>query len=85
MAASFQELSLQLFEEINKVRLSPSMYSTTLEAVGTQFHGLNFYRKSSVPLVTTEGIRALHNASEDLKTRHEVSVLQWSNGLAFAA
>ena len=72
--------------EINKLRSNPSEYAREyMEPLKKYFNGRKFYYPGDLPLMTTEGVKALQECIRFLQTQPPVPILHPSSGLTDAA
>lgn len=74
-----------LLSELNTLRSNPKQYATYLEALRPYYNGNRFEEPGEVTIITQEGVSALNEAINHLKSMAPVSALEWSDGLEKAA
>lgn len=74
-----------LLSELNTVRTNPKLYATYLEALRSYYKGNRFEEPGEIPVITQEGVAALNDAINHLKSMTPVGALAWADGLAKAA
>ena len=78
-------LAREVAEETNRLRRDPSTYVAYLEALLPRFDGFVLERPGRPFLRTEEGVTAVQEVIEALRSARPVEPLQWSPGLAKAA
>lgn len=81
----YSEVIRGIVNEINECRENPAAYAYRLESWVETYVGLARYRDDDVPVLTTEGVSALHQAISVLKGTPPSPSLLFSLGLFSAA
>lgn len=74
-----------LLRELNIVRTNPAQYAVYLETLRQYYNGNRYEETGQTPLVTQEGVAALNEAINVLKSSSSLPALQLSTGLSNAA
>jgi len=80
----YSEVIQGVLGEINECRSNPEAYAAKLEQLLDLYHGRIRHRPDDVPVVTKEGVDAVHEAIAALKAAQATSPLELSAGLAAA-
>mmetsp|Transcript_19970 Transcript_19970/g.20017 ORF Transcript_19970/g.20017 Transcript_19970/m.20017 type:complete len:211 (+) Transcript_19970:25-657(+) len=85
--ASYVEFIQEIFGELNNLRTDPKGFAERMEFefVSTFKENNARHRFGAVPIITKEGIKAVQEAIEYLKSVEPLGGLAWSEGLARAA
>jgi uncharacterized protein YkwD len=75
----------RVVEEINRVRTQPSAYAEHLERLRVYYRGQEVHRPGEAILITQEGLPALEEAIDFLRTADPVAALTASRGLSKSA
>ena len=78
-------LEEEIIDEINSARTHPRQYAAFLETTRPYYNGKRFERPREIPIVTHEGLEAVNEAIDFLRTVEPVAPLTPSKGLSFAA
>jgi uncharacterized protein YkwD len=81
----YTKLSEALFKEYNKLRKNPKSYVEKLTKAENYYKDKIFRYPNEIPIETYEGVSALKEAIEFLKTQEPVKELQYSNELTKSA
>ncbi|MGQ8338163.1 CAP domain-containing protein [Sunxiuqinia sp. A32] len=85
-AVYLKQYEKDIILEINKVRSDPARYATEyLEPLRSTFDGLKFTYPGEIPLKTREGVVALNECIQALKTAESAPALLPSKGLSQGA
>lgn len=80
----YKQLCKEAFNEINLVRTNPQLFVFPLEQMAKLFQGDVLHIPGEVPLKTKEGVSAVYECIEFLKTVKPVGLLTWSDEMAHA-
>lgn len=80
-----EELRQKIFEEHNKLRTDPKSYIEVLEKHLTFYKGDVVYKTGEVPVQSHEGVNAVQNAIEFLRSQEPVGALELQENLSQAA
>jgi uncharacterized protein YkwD len=78
-------LEVEVLNEINLARTNPEQYLSFLEGQRPLYHGKRFERPGEIPIITQEGVAALDEAINYLRSAKPVPPLDPSTGLSRAA
>lgn len=84
-AVNWQDLSQDVFEELNALRANPALYASYLEAWLPYFNGRLLSLPNQTPLQTQEGKGVVQEAIQYLKKQAPVPILKRHKGLDAAA
>lgn len=83
---TYSDIANQIFHEVNELRANPAQYADKLEALRENYKANNaLHRPGDVPVLTREGVAALDDAVQALRSTGNLSELKPSAGLIAAA
>ena len=80
----YKQLCKDSFNEINLVRTNPQLFIFQLEQMSKLFKDDVLHIPGEVPLKTKEGVSAVYECIEFLKTVKPVNLLNWNDEMAHA-
>jgi uncharacterized protein YkwD len=81
-----ENLAKQVLQEINLARTEPRTYAGFLREFRTRFRGKSYVLPGQVTrILTSEGVKAVDEATRFLSRQKPLPPLMWSDGLAAAA
>jgi uncharacterized protein YkwD len=78
-------LEKSVLDELNLARTKPEEYATYLEEIKKHYKGNIYSEPDRIPISTQEGLKAVDEAIEVLKSMKPVSALTSSKGMSLAA
>jgi uncharacterized protein YkwD len=78
----FKELESHAINEINKVRTNPSAYADFLESLRSKYEGNLLTIPGEEPIMTREGVAALDEVIQVLRSTQNLPALRYSPGIS---
>jgi hypothetical protein len=85
LLAQSGSLEQDILAEINRVRSNPSAYAEELVKITRYFDGKILKIPGEIPMMTTEGVSAVNEAIQDLRSQNSAPPLKWSDAISQAA
>ena len=82
---NYEELTIEIINEQNRVRTDPKTYIDKLERAKSFFKDKIFRHPAEIPIETYEGVKGVENAIEFLKNQEPLEPLKMSRELSQAA